>query len=187
MTANSQQPEGQVEALAASPRHSFSKQRCSALELIAGIGVAGDAHAAATVRHRSRVAVDPAAPNLRQVHLLHGELLDKLAHEGFDLEPGQLGENVVTRGIDLLALPRGTVLAIGAEVELVVTGLRNPCRQIEAFRPGLLARLARKRGDGSIERLAGIMAIVTRGGQICEGDRIRVIQPPLPHAKLEPV
>jgi len=178
---------GEVAALAASPAYGFSKQTQQSLDLVAGIGVAGDIHAGPTVRHRSRMAANPSAPNLRQVHLLHRELLEELAAEGFAVAPGQLGENVTTRGIDLLALPRGTVLAIGAEVLLEVTGLRNPCGQIEAFRPGLLGRLARKRDDGSIERLSGVMAVVRRGGRICEGDRIGVIRPPLPHAMLEPV
>lgn len=179
--------EGVVSALAASPAYGFSKHARQSLDLIAGIGVAGDIHAGATVRHQSRMAANPAAPNLRQVHLLDAELLGELAAEGFTVAPGQLGENVTSCGIDLLALPRGTVLAIGEQVLLEVTGLRNPCRQIEAFRPGLLGRLARKRGDGTIERLAGVMAVVRRGGRICEGDRIGVIRPPLPHALLEPV
>ena len=187
MNGQAQSNEGQVTALAANPAYGFSKYPQPALNLIAGVGVAGDIHAGATVRHRSRMAVDPSRPNLRQVHLLPAELLDELAGEGFAIAPGQLGENITTRDIALLDLPRGTVLAIGGEVLLDVTGLRNPCGQIEAFRPGLLARLARKRGDGSVERLAGVMAVVRRGGQICEGDRIAVIRPPLPHALLEPV
>jgi MOSC domain-containing protein YiiM len=179
--------EGEVTALAASPTYGFSKHAQQSLDLVAGIGVAGDIHAGATVCHRSRMAANPAAPNLRQVHLLHSELLAELAAEGFAVASGQLGENVTTHGIGLLALPRGTVLAIGEEVLLELTGLRNPCSQIEEFRPGLLGRLARKRGDGSIERLSGVMAVVQRGGRICKGDRIGVIRPPLPHALLEPV
>lgn len=184
-TAHSQA--GTVQALAAGKTYGFSKQPCGSADLIAGLGVAGDVHAGATVRHWSRMAVDPGQPNLRQVHLLHGELLDQLNAEGFALSPGQLGENITTRGIDLLALPRGTVLAVGGAVRLEVTGLRNPCGQIEAFRPGLLARLARKLGDTTIERLAGIMAVVQHGGTIGKGDRIEVILPPLPHENLLPV
>jgi MOSC domain-containing protein YiiM len=178
---------GTVQALATCKTYGFSKQPCDQVDLIAGLGVSGDVHAGATVRHRSRMVVDPGQPNLRQVHLLHGELLDQLNLEGFALSPGQLGENITTRGIDLLALPRGTVLAVGGAVRLEVTGLRNPCGQIEAFRPGLLGRLARKLGDTTIERLAGIMAVVQHGGPIAKGDRIEVILPPLPHENLLPV
>lgn len=178
---------GKIIALARSPSHDFSKQRCENLRLIAGIGVEGDAHAGETVQHLSRVALDPSQPNLRQVHLLHGELLDELAAEGFAVSPGQLGENMTTRGIDLLALPRGTVLRIGESAQIEVTGLRNPCKQIEAFRPGLLARLARKRGDGAIERLAGVMAVVVESGESACGDAVTVHLPAPPHQPLEPV
>lgn len=187
MDAAAHSPAATVAALAASPAYGFSKQPCQQIELIANSGVAGDVHAGATVKHRSRMAANPGQPNLRQVHLIHAELLDQLNAEGFALSPGQLGENITTHGIDLLALPRGTVLAAGSGARLVVTGLRNPCGQIEAFRPGLLARLARKHSENSIERLAGIMAVVQRGGTIGKGDRIEVILPPLPHEALQPV
>lgn len=178
---------GQLAALARSAEHSFSKEAVDTLRLITGIGVEGDAHAGETVQHLSRVAVDPAQSNLRQVHIIHAELLDKLADEGFAVAPGQLGENMVTRGIDLLDLPTGTLLQIGASVRLAVTGLRNPCKQIETFRPGLLARLARKRDDGSIERLAGVMCVVLEGGEVSCGDAVAVHLPDEPHQPLEPV
>lgn len=178
---------GTVVALARSPDHAFSKERVNGMDLVAGIGVQGDAHAGQTVQHLSRVAVDPDQPNLRQVHLLHQELLEELADEGFAVEPGQLGENITVSGVDLLGLPRGTILHIGDDAQLRLTGLRNPCKQIEAFRPGLLARLARKRKDGSIERLAGVMTVVLSDGEVCVGDTVTARLPAAPHNPLEPV
>ncbi len=108
------------------------------IRLVEGQGVEGDAHAGETVRHRSRVAVDPTRPNLRQVHLIQRELFEELAAQGLSVAAGEMGENITTAGLDLLALPEGTRLRIGPQAEVVVTGLRNPCGQIEAFRPGLL-------------------------------------------------
>jgi hypothetical protein len=143
-------PAGRIASVAADRLHRFSKSVCPAISIIAGLGVAGDAHAGSTVQHRSRLGIAPAPPNLRQVHLIHGELLDALAQEGFAVAPGQLGENMLTTGIDLLALPRHTRLAIGDHVVLEVSGLRNPCAQIEAFRPGLLARLAGPAGSQAL-------------------------------------
>ncbi len=168
---------GTIVAVASSSVHAFSKEVAGELALIAGEGVAGDAHSGERVQHRSRVAVDPAQPNLRQVHLIHAELLDELAVAGFCVAPGQLGENITTSGLDLLALPRGALLRIGAGALLEVTGLRNPCSQIEAFRPGLLRRVVRRRGDGAIERLAGIMTIVRQGGTVRAADPIEVELP----------
>jgi len=171
----------------ASATHSFSKFACGELRIIEGQGVEGDAHCGVTVKHRSRVAVDPAQPNLRQVHLIHGELFDELAAQGFGVRPGQLGENLTTRGIDLLALPRDTELHIGPEVVLRVTGLRNPCPQIENFEAGLLKAVVGKDANGEIVRKAGVMSIVLAGGVWKPGDAIPARLPPLPHAKLERV
>ncbi len=179
--------DGQVLAVAQDGQHRFSKSTVPDIEVIAGLGVAGDAHAGAAVQHRSRVAADPTRPNLRQVHLIHAELLDHLAAEGFAVEPGQLGENITTKGVALLDLPRGTLLHIGPSVILEATGLRNPCKQIEAFRPGLLARLARKQADGAIERLAGIMCIVRAGGLVRPGDAVIAELPAEPHEPLAAV
>ncbi len=176
-----------VAAVAADERHRFSKQPQAAIRLVAGLGVAGDAHAGVTVRHRSRVAVDPSQPNLRQVHLLAGELLEELVSEGFAVAPADLGENVTTRGIDLLALPRGTRLRLGDAAVVEVTGLRNPCAQIEAFRTGLLARVVGRGEDGAIVRRAGVMAIVLTGGEVRPGDAIAVTLPPPPHVALDRV
>lgn len=182
-----------VAAVARDAAHGFSKRIVSEIEVIAGQGVAGDAHRGETVKHRSRVAVDPTQPNLRQVHLIHAELFDEMAERGFDICAGDLGENITTRGIDLttrgidlFALPSGTVLRIG-DAALAVTGLRNPCGQIDAFRKGLLRAVLAKGENGEVIRKAGIMAIVLRSGAIRIGDAIAVEMPPEPHQPLERV
>ncbi|WP_312880226.1 MOSC domain-containing protein [Actinokineospora xionganensis] len=178
---------GTVVAVCRDGGHRFSKPVAPSITLIAGLGVEGDAHAGTTVRHRSRVAVDPTQPNLRQVHLLHEELFDELARNGFRVDAGQLGENVTTRGLDLLALPRHTILRLGANAVIEVTGLRNPCAQIDNFRSGLLKQVVHLDADGHLVRKAGIMAIVRHGGRIEAGDQIRVEPPPPPHLPLERV
>ncbi|MFB7796759.1 MOSC domain-containing protein [Isoptericola sp. NPDC056134] len=172
-----------VVAVHASAVHGFSKPALDQVVLVEGVGVEGDAHAGVTVQHRSRVAADPSQPNLRQVHLIHGELFDRLAAAGHDVAPGDLGENVTTRGIDLLALPVGTRLTIGDAV-VTVTGLRNPCQQINDFQPGLLKQLLRRGADGEVERLAGVMGVVSRGGAVRPGDAVDVELPAPPHLPL---
>lgn len=166
-----------------SPEHTFSKPTAPEVELIEGIGVRGDAHAGTTVKHRSRVARNPSDPNLRQVHLMHHELLDDLGEAGFDVSPGELGENLTTSGVALLELPVGTRLSIG-EAVLVITGLRNPCSQINRLQPELLKQLVRTTEDGQVERLSGVMSIVARGGVIRPGQEITVDLPPQPHHPL---
>ena len=166
--------------------YTFSKSVVEEIELIEGLGVAGDVHAGATVKHRSRVAKDPSTPNLRQVHLIHRELFEQVGEAGYQVTPGQLGENITTEGLELLGLPVGTRLGIGDAV-LTVTGLRNPCRQIDDFQPGLLKQVVHRREDGSIERLAGVMSIVSRGGLVRPGDAIEVELPPEPHFPLTAV
>lgn len=178
---------GRIQAVCMSAGHRFSKVSSGVVRLVAGQGVAGDAHAGATVKHRSRVAVDPTQPNLRQVHLIHAELFDELAAKGFEIGPGDLGENVTTRGLDLLGLPRGAVLRLGAEAVVEVTGLRNPCSQIETFRPGLLAAVLDRGAGGDVIRKAGIMGIVLHGGEVRPGDPLAVTLPPPPHLRLERV
>jgi MOSC domain-containing protein YiiM len=168
-------------------RHNFSKQLVPDINLIAGLGVAGDAHEGATVKHRSRVAVDPTQPNLRQVHLIHAELFDELSAKGFEIAAGELGENITTFGIDLLALPQGTLLKIGDTAVLKVTGLRNPCAQIERFQTGLLAAVLDRGPNNELIRKSGIMAVVENGGTVRSGDSIDVDLPPLPHQPLERV
>jgi MOSC domain-containing protein YiiM len=172
-------------ALARNEIYGFSKTRRRSLQLLEGLGALGDVHSGQTVKHRSRVAVDPTQPNLRQIHLIQSELFTELAEKGFEIEPGALGENVTTQGIDLLALPTGTVLELGPEARIELTGLRNPCGQINAYRNGLLA-LVRGRDDaGGVIRRAGVMAIVTAGGRVEVGDAIRVRLPSEPHRMLE--
>jgi MOSC domain-containing protein YiiM len=174
---------GQVVAVHSSPRHSFSKTPTEAITLREGLGVEGDAHCGVTVKHRSRVAADPSQPNLRQVHLLHAELLDDLVGADFEVAPGDLGENITTRGVDLLGLPVGSRLAVGPAV-VTVTGLRNPCRQINEFRPGMLKHVLRTDDEGRVQRLAGVMGIVSRSGSVAPGDRILVERPPEPYFPL---
>jgi len=175
---------GIVEALHRSREHQFSKHAESRLELVAGVGVAGDAHSGATVRHRSRVAADPTQPNLRQVHLVHGELHDELRAAGFDVGPGDIGENITTRGIDLLSLPTGAVLRIGATALVALTGLRNPCRQLDHFRPGLQGAVLGRSPDGELVRKSGVMGVVVLGGPVEIGDPIQVRLPPGPPVAL---
>ena len=158
--------------------HGFSKVPQNSIRLVTGLGVEGDAHAGRTVQHRSRVAADPTQPNLRQVHLIHAELYDELQAAGFDVAAGQLGENVTTKGLNLLNLPRGTRLYVGENALLEVTGLRNPCAQLDAFRPGLLAAVLGRDEDGNLIRKAGIMSVVLEGGEVRPGDGIRVELPP---------
>lgn len=179
--------DGHVVAVALDAGHRFSKKVVETINIRAGLGVEGDAHAGTTVKHRSRVKVDPSQPNLRQVHLIHSELFDEVGAQGFDVKPADLGENITTRGIDLLGLPRGTVLKVGETVRLEVTGLRNPCSQIEAFQPGLLAAVLEKRPDGALIRKSGVMSIVLEGGRVRAGDAIKIVLPPPPFQELERV
>ncbi|MGD1934684.1 MAG: MOSC domain-containing protein [Candidatus Phaeomarinobacter sp.] len=166
--------------------HSFSKQPVDEIELVAGLGVAGDCHKGAQVKHRSRVAADPTQPNLRQVHLMHTELFAEL-HPDYEIKGGDLGENITTQGIDILSLPTGATLKIGETALIAITGLRNPCQQIEAFRPGLLKRVAHKNANGQLVRKAGVMGVVVLEGIIRPGDGIDVTLPPKPHVPLERV
>jgi MOSC domain-containing protein YiiM len=167
-----------VVSVASDATHRFSKPVRPSIMLVAGIGIAGDAHAGVTVQHLSRVRRDPTQPNLRQVHLVASELFAELDRAGFAVRAGDLGENVTTAGIDLLALPTGTRLAIGASAVVEVTGLRNPCRQIDGFSDGLLKQVLARDGDGTVVRRAGIMGIVLAGGAVRTGDRIAVERPP---------
>jgi MOSC domain-containing protein YiiM len=176
-----------VVAVSQDSRHRFSKPNGTAIRLIAGVGVEGDSHSGMTVQHLSRVRADPSQPNLRQVHLMHVELHDELRGLGHDVKPGDLGENLTTHGIDLLGLPLGTLLRVGAEAVLEVTGLRNPCQQINDFSPGLLKHVVFKDSAGKLVRKAGIMTVVRTGGVIRPDDPIAVELPDAPHLPLEPV
>lgn len=176
-----------VTAVSRSREHTFTKPTVTSVTLVAGHGVEGDAHQGITVKHRSRVARDPSAPNLRQVHLIHSELFDDLRAAGFEVRPGQLGENITTRGIDLLGLPTGTLLRLGADAVVEVTGLRNPCVQIDHFQQGVLAQVASRDERGEVIRRAGIMSIVLTGGPVLPGDDVIVELPAGPHRPLQPV
>ncbi len=176
-----------VAAVSRDGEHRFSKATVEQITLLSGLGVQGDAHAGVTVQHRSRVAADPTQPNLRQVHLLHAELLAELREKGFDVAPGQLGENVTTSGVELLGLPRGTQLHLGTEAVVEITGLRNPCAQINTFRSGLLKAVLGRDEDGELVRKAGVMGVVLHGGPVRPGDRVEVGLPTPPHQALEQV
>ncbi|MFD4905343.1 MOSC domain-containing protein [Kitasatospora purpeofusca] len=178
---------GTVTAVSSSGEYTFTKPNRASITLIAGLGVAGDVHSGVTVKHRSRVAQDPTQPNLRQVHLIHEELFAEVAEQGFTVAPGELGENVTTRGIDLLGLPVGTLLRIGPEAVVEVTGLRNPCLQIDAFQGGLLKQVVGRDEEGNIVRRAGIMGVVRTGGTIHPGDPVKAELPPGPHRPLDRV
>ncbi|MEZ4769701.1 MAG: MOSC domain-containing protein [Caldilineales bacterium] len=178
---------GTVVAVSSSDSHTFSKPNRDFIRLLAGLGVEGDAHAGETVKHRSRVRQDPDQPNLRQVHLIHSELHDELRQAEFAVSPGKMGENITTLGVDLLRLPVGARLHLGANAVVEITGLRNPCYQLDGFQPGLMAAVLDRDSDGNLVRKAGVMGIVLAGGEVRPGDPIRVELPPEPHRSLEPV
>lgn len=176
-----------VIAVALSATHTFSKPVVPMIMLVQGLGVEGDAHQGVTVKHRSRVRADPTQPNLRQVHLIQAELHDELQGAGFNVAEGTMGENITTRGIDLLALPRGARLRIGDDAVVEITGLRNPCVQLDQYQKGLMAAVLGRNADGSLLRRAGVMGIVIEGGAVSPGDAIRTELPALPHRPLDRV
>lgn len=176
-----------ITAVARSATHTLSKPNAASIRLMAGLGVESDAHLGETVKHRSRVARDPSQPNLRQVHLIHSELFEELRAGGFEIAAGQMGENITTSGLDLLALPVGTRLHLGDAAVVEVTGLRNPCAQLDRIHPGLMKATLDRDTEGHLIRKAGIMSIVLVGGEVCPGDPIEVELPPLPHEPLIPV
>jgi MOSC domain-containing protein YiiM len=176
-----------VVAVSRSAEHTFSKGCQPEIQLLAGLGVADDAHAGVTVQHLSRVARDPSQPNLRQVHLMHAELFDELRAAGFEVAAGQMGENVTTRGVALLGLPTGTRLRLGADALLEITGLRNPCAQLDGLQPGLMAAVLDRDAQGKLVRKAGVMAVVINGGVVRAGDQIAIELPAEPLEPLQPV
>lgn len=178
---------GTVTAVSSNAEYAFTKPNRDSVTLLAGLGVEGDIHAGVTVRHRSRVAQDPTQPNLRQVHLIHEELFAELRTAGFEVVAGELGENITTRGLDLLGLPVGTLLRVGDDAVLEVTGLRNPCLQIDHFQEGLLKQVVGRDAAGAVVRKAGIMSVVLEGGVVRPGDTIEVELPAEPHRPLERV
>ena len=177
----------EIVAVHRKPTHSFSKTTVASIELVPGHGVRDDAHYGVKVKHRSRVARDPSQPNLRQVHLLHEELFSEILDAGLRVLPGQMGENITTRGLDLLSLSAGTRLRLGTRAVVELTGLRNPCAQIEEFSPGLLAVVSGRAAGGSVVRKAGVMAIVLEGGLVRAGDPIETVHEPEERRALQPV
>jgi MOSC domain-containing protein YiiM len=176
-----------VVAVSAGTRHGIGKETDEAIRLVAGHGVEGDVHAGATVKHRSRARKDPTQPNLRQVHLIHRELHEELAGQGFEIAPGEMGENVLTSGVELLALPAGARLRLGDAAVVEVTGLRNPCSQLDGLAAGLMKATLDRDQDGELVRKAGVMGVVLEGGDVRPGDPIEVELPAEPHVRLEPV
>lgn len=176
-----------VEAVHQSASHTMKKYEQTSIRLLAGLGVEGDAHMGVTVKHRSRVAIAPNQPNLRQVHLIHAELHDELRTKEFNILAGEMGENMTTRGIDLLTLPVGTRLHVGRDAVIEITGLRNPCAQLNGIQTGLMAAVLDKDAHGKLVRKAGVMAVVLVGGEVQPSDPIRVELPPKPHQKLDRV
>ncbi|TDD12258.1 MOSC domain-containing protein [Nonomuraea deserti] len=178
---------GTVTAVSSNGEYSFTKPNRESITLLAGLGVQGDVHAGVTVKHRSRVAKDPTQPNLRQVHLIHEELFAELGEAGYTVKPGELGENVTTSGIDLLGLPAGTLLHVGEQAVVEVTGLRNPCVQIDKFQDGLLKQVVGRDEAGNVVRKTGVMSVVRTGGVVRPGDPVKVELPAGPHRPLDRV
>jgi MOSC domain-containing protein YiiM len=176
-----------VEAVSTGDSHGIGKETEEVIRLVEGHGVEGDVHAGVTVKHRSRRKKTPEAPNLRQVHLIHRELHEELAGQGFELAPGEMGENVLTSGVELLELPTGTRLRLGREAVVEVTGLRNPCKQLNGLAPGLMKAVLDRDADGELVRKSGVMGVVLAGGEVRPGDPIEVELPADPHVPLQPV
>ncbi|MEO9336701.1 MOSC domain-containing protein [Mesorhizobium sp. SB112] len=177
----------EIVAVCKSAKHTFMKGEEAAITLIAGIGVEGDAHSGTTVKHRSRVRADPTQPNLRQVHLIPLEIIEELNRQGFMVNAGEMGENITTKGLDLAGLPQNTILTLGDTARVQVTGLRNPCFQLDDFQQGLMTAVLGRDEAGNILRKAGIMTIVLEGGVVKPSDPISVSLPALPHVSLGPV
>jgi MOSC domain-containing protein YiiM len=176
-----------IVAVSRSGSHSFTKPNEPVIRLIAGLGVEGDAHLGERVKHRSHVRRNPDQPNLRQVHLIHQELQEELRAAGYAVTPGTVGENITTRDLDLLGLPTGARLHLGEAAVIEVTGLRKPCRQLDGYQQGLTAAVIGRHDDGTPSFKCGVMGVVIAGGEVRPGDAIRVVLPPLPHRRLEPV
>lgn len=176
-----------VRSVSKSESHTFSKFNCDGITLLKGLGVKGDAHLGKNVKHRSRIKKDPNQPNLRQVHLIHSELFEELKSKGFHVKDGQIGENITTQGIELLNLPKDTILTIGKSAKILVTGLRNPCKQLDTLQKGLMKAVLDRDEGGDLIRKAGIMGIVLEGGEVKAGNTITIELPPKPHMKLERV
>ncbi len=177
-----------VIAVSKSGAHTFNKFPCEQITLLKGLGVEGDAHMGAKVKHRFLVRKDPNRPNLRQVHLMHAELFEELENKGFKtINPGQMGENITTSGLDILSLPRNTILAIGSSVQIQITGLRDPCDQFNDIQEGVLNALIFKDDKGNLIRKSGVMGVVLKGGEVKSGDLIQVTLPDKPFLLLEPL
>jgi len=178
--------DGRVVGLARDGRNGFSKSAMDTICLIQGQGVEGDAHSGPFVRHRYLARRQPRLPNLRQVHLIPSELFEALRNAGYDLHPGDLGDNIATAGLDLETLPMGALLDLGSEACIELTGLRTPCVLIDRFRTGLKRQMVCSEPVAPRFR-CGVMSIVRTGGRLAVGDPIRVRLPPKPWTDLPAV
>lgn len=178
---------GKVVSVSSRGGHGLGKTRRMSVRLIEGMGVEGDAHYGAKVQHRSRKRQNPELVNLRQVHLIHAELLAELDSGGFNISPGDLGENILTQGVDLLALPNGTILSFADGARIAVTGLRNPCVQLERHSKGLMNAVLDRDPSGGLVRKCGVMAVVIESGEVCVGDPIKIIPPAGAYVALQPI
>lgn len=163
--------------------HTFSKTSQDVIRLIENHGVEGDAHAGSCDQHLFHIRRFGEQPNLRQVHLIQAEFFDEVAEKEHVVRSGELGENITTRSVDLLNLPTGTRLQLGRDAIIELTGLRNPCHQIDQFQEGLLQHCKEATPNGVV-RKAGVMAIVLHGGDVKANDRIMVDLPAGPHRPL---
>jgi MOSC domain-containing protein YiiM len=173
-----------VKSVSKSLSHTFSKNVVGQIKLIEGLGVEDDVHLGKTVKHQYLAKKYPTSANLRQVHLIHYELIEELNENGFSVSDGDLGENITTIGIDLLNLPTDTILKIGNEAVVKITGLRNPCVQLDMFQKGLLKAVIEKDENGNVIRKCGIMGIVIKSGIVRIDDAIEIIFPQKPFKKL---
>jgi MOSC domain-containing protein YiiM len=177
----------QVTSVSLNPLHTFSKRPVPEIRILAHHGVEGDAHAGEKVQHLYRVRKNPNAPNLCQVHLIAEEFLEELRTQNFPIEPGQLGENIIVRSLDLCSLSVGATLRLGSDALIEITGLRDPCNQLNTLRPGLMKACLARSLDGTLIRKAGVMAIALVSGSVRPGDPIHLTLPPHPHRPMGPV
>jgi len=165
-----------VLSVSMSSSHGFSKRPTDYIYLLSGCGVQGDVHCSGAA----------SSNNKRQVHLIASELLTELARKdskgrAYIISPGALGENITTKGIDLVGLNEGTRLHFGDGDDhaiVRITGLRNPKKRLDEWPKGLLDRCAMKNKKGEITgRKIGVMGIVEEDGFVQPGHMVYVEKP----------
>jgi MOSC domain-containing protein YiiM len=173
---------GTVVAVASKEKHEFSKRTRHAITLVEDHGVEGDVHAGRVIQHRYLAKKMPVMPNNRQVHLIASELFTELGLSGFNVSPGELGENITTAGLDLTNLPLGTRLRLGSSAVVEITGLRTPCSLIDRFQKGLKRAMIMKHEQPRFR--CGVLGVAKATGKIAPGDPIIV---ELPSFSLQPL